>query len=146
MLKGFIDLVFVADGKYYIVDYKSNHLGDQLSDYSEQQLSEVMIDHRYDFQYQLYSLALHRLLATRLPDYDFERHFGGVYYLFLRGIDCDGSETANTKTDSTETASPATKNNQGSGIFYNRPSKAFITELDCLFTHGSSLFAQGAVQ
>ncbi len=46
-----------------------------------------MIDHRYDLQYQLYSLALHRYLKQRLPNYDYETHFGGVYYLFLRGID-----------------------------------------------------------
>ncbi|MCG7532102.1 exodeoxyribonuclease V subunit beta [Psychrobium sp. MM17-31] len=113
MLKGFIDLVFIADGKYYVLDYKSNHLGDERSDYSMDAMTNMMIDHRYDFQYQLYSLALHRLLKSRMADYDFETHFGGVFYLFVRGMD---------KTS-----------DGGEGIFYNRPSKAFIEELDALF-------------
>lgn len=113
MLKGFIDLLFVADGKYYVLDYKSNHLGDSINDYSMAAMTETMIDHRYDFQYQLYSLALHRLLASRMADYDFDQHFGGVFYLFLRGMD---------------------KSSQlDEGIFYNRPSKALIEELDALF-------------
>ena len=122
MLKGFIDLVFVADGKYYVLDYKSNHLGDSLDHYNMESMTEMMIDHRYDFQYQLYSLALHRLLKTRLPNYDFEQHFGGAFYLFLRGMD--------------------KKSDGGEGIFYNRPSFAFITQLDELF-HGES--AQGTI-
>ena len=113
MLKGFIDLLFVADGKYYVLDYKSNHLGDTINDYSMAAMTETMVDHRYDFQYQLYSLALHRLLASRMSDYDFEQHFGGVFYLFLRGMD------KNSSLDE--------------GIFYNRPSKALIEELDALF-------------
>ncbi|MGB1296807.1 MAG: exodeoxyribonuclease V subunit beta [Psychrobium sp.] len=112
MLKGFIDLVFIADGKYYVLDYKSNHLGDAQSDYSMDAMTAMMIDHRYDFQYQLYSLALHRLLKSRMADYDFEQHFGGVFYLFVRGM--------NKSSDA------------GEGIFYNRPSKAFIDELDAL--------------
>ncbi len=114
MLKGFIDLVFVKDNRYYVLDYKSNHLGDSVDDYNSAAMTDAMIDHRYDFQYQLYSLALHRFLQTRLVDYDFEQHFGGVYYLFLRGMD---------KT-----------NQQRQGIFYNRPSHAFIEQLDELFT------------
>ncbi len=46
--------------------------------------------HRYDLQYQLYSPALHRYLRHRLADYDYDRHFGGVIYLFLRGMDGQG--------------------------------------------------------
>jgi len=130
MLKGFIDLVFVDQGRYYIVDYKSNHMGDQLSDYDQPQLAQMMIDHRYDFQYQLYSLALHRLLAGRLPDYDFERHFGGVYYLFLRGM--DATVGTNIGENSVDTG------NSNFGVFHNRPSQAFITELDTLFLDGAS--------
>lgn len=86
MLKGFIDLVFRHDGRYYVVDYKSNHLGSSVSDYSRDAMAAAMIDHRYDLQYQLYTLALHRLLQLRIPDYDYERDFGGVFYLFLRGM------------------------------------------------------------
>jgi len=117
MLKGFIDLVFVSEGKYYVLDYKSNHLGDTPQDYDLQSMTDVMIDHRYDFQYQLYSLALHRLLRARLPNYDYEEHFGGAFYLFLRGMDKNGDNEAA----------------KGQGIFYNRPSQAFIDELDNLF-------------
>ena len=86
MLKGFIDLVFYHDGKYYIADYKSNYLGDSHADYQPEALAQAMLEHRYDLQYQLYTLALHRYLRHRLPDYDYQTHFGGVYYLFLRGM------------------------------------------------------------
>ncbi|PKF58126.1 exodeoxyribonuclease V subunit beta [Alteromonadales bacterium alter-6D02] len=113
MIKGFIDLVFVHQGKYYILDYKSNHLGDSPSDYDNHNISQMMIDHRYDFQYQLYTLALHRLLRSRIPDYDYEQHFGGVYYLFLRGMG-HGDDPSH-------------------GIFSNRPTQAFIEQLDDLF-------------
>lgn len=108
MLKGFIDLVFEWQGRWYVLDYKSNHLGMQSQDYQPEALTAAMKAHRYDLQYQLYSLALHRLLTLRLPDYDFERHFGGVFYLFLRGM-------------------PA------HGVFYHRPSYALISALDELF-------------
>jgi exodeoxyribonuclease V beta subunit len=86
MMKGFIDLVFEHSGRFYIVDYKSNHLGNRVEDYGQDQVEAAIIDHDYDLQYLIYSLALHRYLQLRLPDYDFEQHFGGVYYLFLRGI------------------------------------------------------------
>ncbi|WP_281704382.1 exodeoxyribonuclease V subunit beta, partial [Aeromonas taiwanensis] len=82
MLKGFIDLVFEWQGRWYLLDYKSNHLGMSPADYSRPALEQAMVEHRYDLQYQLYSLALHRLLALRLPGYDFDQHFGGVFYLF----------------------------------------------------------------
>ncbi len=85
MLKGFIDLVFEHDGKYYVLDWKSNHLGDDPSVYRGDKLIEAMRDHRYDLQYQIYALALQRFLRSRIPDYEYETHFGGVYYLFLRG-------------------------------------------------------------
>ena len=70
-----------------------------------------LAEHRYDLQYQLYSLALHRLLTLRLPGYDFEQHFGGVFYLFLRGMP------------------------QG-GIFHTRPSRELVLGLDELFRNG----------
>ncbi|WP_163546948.1 hypothetical protein, partial [Klebsiella pneumoniae] len=83
------DLVFCWEGKYYVVDYKSNWLGESSEDYTQEAMSNAMRDHRYDLQYQLYTLALHRFLQQRLPDYDYQRHFGGICYLFLRGIDAD---------------------------------------------------------
>lgn len=108
MLKGFIDLVFEYQGKYYIVDYKSNWLGDGIEAYNEQALNQVMCEHRYELQYQLYCLALHRFLRSRLPDYQYETYFGGVYYLFLRGL-------------------------PDKGIFYHLPKQEFIEKLDKLF-------------
>lgn len=111
MLKGFIDLVFEWQGRWYLLDYKSNHLGMSPADYSRPALEQAMVEHRYDLQYQLYSLALHRLLALRLPGYDFDQHFGGVFYLFLRGMP------------------------QG-GIFHTRPSRELVLGLDRLFSEG----------
>lgn len=108
MLKGFIDLIFEFEGKYYIVDYKSNWLGDSIEDYSQEALNQVMCEHRYELQYQLYSLALHRFLKSRLPNYQYQQHFGGVYYLFLRGM-------------------------PQNGIFYHLPNQQFIEKLDILF-------------
>ncbi|NLR36132.1 exodeoxyribonuclease V subunit beta [Aeromonas hydrophila] len=113
MLKGFIDLVFEWQGRWYLLDYKSNHLGMSPADYSRSALEQAMAEHRYDLQYQLYSLALHRLLALRLPGYDFEQHFGGVFYLFLRGMP------------------------QG-GIFHTRPSRELVLGLDRLFSEGAA--------
>ncbi len=87
MLKGFIDLVFRHEGRYYLLDYKSNWLGEDREAYTRSAMEQAMRAHRYDLQYQLYSLALHRYLRHRLADYDYDRHFGGVIYLFLRGMD-----------------------------------------------------------
>ena len=113
MLKGFIDLTFEYQGRWYVLDYKSNWLGEQVSDYSQKNMQAMMVDHRYDLQYQLYSLALHRLLKQRLPDYDYDQHFGGAIYLFLRGV--------------------RDNDPQRHGIFEHRPSKQLIEQLDSLF-------------
>ncbi|WP_332401860.1 exodeoxyribonuclease V subunit beta [Vibrio metschnikovii] len=110
MLKGFIDLVFEHQGKYYLLDWKSNHLGDEIGAYHGERLRAAMVEHRYDLQYQLYALALHRFLRSRLADYDYQRHFGGVYYLFLRGIDGQSEH----------------------GIFFNKPSSELLDEMDRL--------------
>ena len=110
MLKGFIDLVFEHQGKYYVLDWKSNHLGNDIHDYHGDALRDAMADHRYDLQYQIYALALHRFLRSRLPNYSYEQHFGGAYYLFLRGMDGEGEH----------------------GIFFAKPSLQFLTELDQL--------------
>jgi len=85
-INGVIDLVFEHAGSYYLADYKSNHLGFALNAYAPDALSQAVFDRRYDLQYLIYSLALHRYLSLRLPDYNYDRHFGGVYYLFLRGM------------------------------------------------------------
>ena len=112
MLKGFIDLVFRHEGRYYLLDYKSNWLGEDREAYTRPAMEQAMRAHRYDLPYQLYSLALHRYLRHRLADYDYDRHFGGVIYLFLRGM--DGQEG-------------------GQGIFTTRPVRPLIDGLDQLF-------------
>ncbi|MDO8418380.1 MAG: exodeoxyribonuclease V subunit beta [Agitococcus sp.] len=109
-MKGSIDLVFQHNGQYFIADYKSNHLGHQLSDYQQQQLSEAMAHSGYTLQAALYALALHKWLASRLQSYDFEKHFGGIYYLFLRGMNANGQE----------------------GIHFWRPSLDLLTKLNAL--------------
>jgi exodeoxyribonuclease V beta subunit len=87
MLMGFADLVFAHGGKYWVLDYKSNYLGDDDAAYSSAALAQAMAHHRYDVQAAIYMLALHRLLRLRLGDaYDPEQHLGGAVYLFLRGI------------------------------------------------------------
>jgi exodeoxyribonuclease V beta subunit len=87
MLRGFIDLVFMHRGKFYLLDWKSNHLGDRLEDYDQDSLDQAMLREHYHLQYHFYTVALHRYLSGRIPGYDYETHFGGVFYLFLRGID-----------------------------------------------------------
>ncbi len=86
LLKGFIDLVFVHNRKYYVVDYKFNGLGNLDAEYTQKAMETAMLAKRYDLQYVLYLLALHRLLKTRLGSaYDYDTHMGGGLYLFLRG-------------------------------------------------------------
>ena len=88
MLMGFADLVFEHEGRYWVLDYKSNHLGADDLAYTAQALDSAMAQHRYDVQAALYMLALHRLLRARLGEaYDPAQHLGGAVYLFLRGID-----------------------------------------------------------
>ena len=112
-LKGFIDLIFVDDGRYHLLDYKSNWLGDQPADYAQANLASAIARDGYFLQYLLYSVALHRYLVQRVADYDYERHFGSVYYLFLRGM------------------SPATGAEYG--VFRDRPAKRLIEALDRYF-------------
>jgi exodeoxyribonuclease V beta subunit len=85
-MKGFIDLVFEHEGQYFVVDYKSNYLGPQAEHYQAVSLNEAMRQHDYPLQYLIYSLALHRYLKLRLPDYEPTKHLGGVAYLFIRGM------------------------------------------------------------
>jgi exodeoxyribonuclease V beta subunit len=115
MMKGFIDLVFEHDGRYYVADWKSNYLGPRDSSYSEQALSREVLHNRYDVQYAIYLLALHRLLRSRLPDYDYQMHMGGALYFFLRG---HASKTQ--------------------GLLADKPPLAFIEALDALFSTGQS--------
>jgi exodeoxyribonuclease V beta subunit len=90
MLKGFIDLVFEHEGRWYVADYKSNWLGRDADAYTVAAMRESVLQSRYDLQYAIYTLALHRQLQARLPAYDYARHMGGVLYLYLRGVDGAG--------------------------------------------------------
>jgi exodeoxyribonuclease V beta subunit len=86
-MHGFIDLIFRYEGRFYLVDWKSNLLGTRVTDYHQATLMKAMTENFYFLQYHLYLIALHRYLMLRLPDYRYETHFGGVFYLFLRGMD-----------------------------------------------------------
>ncbi len=85
-MKGYIDMVFEWQGRYYLVDYKSNLLGVTAEDYAPNNLKDVMRREAYFLQYYIYTVALHRYLSVRLPNYSYESNFGGVFYLFLRGM------------------------------------------------------------
>ena len=86
MLKGFIDLIFCWQEQFFVLDYKSNYLGENSADYQQDNLESAMSSHQYHLQYMIYTVALHRLLQHRLAHYDPEQHLGGCYYLFLRAL------------------------------------------------------------
>ena len=109
-LKGFVDLIFHHDDRWWVVDYKSNHVGDTLGAYGEAALAEPMSHGHYILQYHLYTLALHRYLQTRLSDYDYEQDMGGATYLFIKGMD-PGLGASH-------------------GAFRDRPSLAMVEALD----------------
>lgn len=114
-LRGFVDLVFEHAGRYYIVDWKSNHLGSDAGCYADAALDRAMRAHAYPLQASLYTLAVHRWLRRSLPGYDYERCFGGVFYVFLRGAGLDTAPGAPT------------------GVHAGRPPLRTIERLDRLF-------------
>ncbi len=118
LMKGFVDLVFEQDGRYFIADYKSNHLGGTGADYDPAHLPEVMRRHDYDLQYLIYTVALRRYLARRVPGFRYDEHFGGVYYLFVRGMRADDPRRP--------------------GVCFQRPDEAAVLTLDELLTGGES--------
>jgi exodeoxyribonuclease V beta subunit len=111
MMTGFIDLVVLHDEKYYLIDYKSNDLGPDQLDYADSNLSQAIKHHQYDLQYLIYCVALNRYLKRCLPQYNYASDFGGVCYLFLRGM----------------------SGKAGDGIFFDLPDEKLIDRLDqCL--------------
>jgi len=86
-MKGYIDLIFQHEGRFYLVDWKSNYLGPHLDDYNQAALSQTMQSDLYTLQYHLYTLALHQYLRYQQPGYRYEDHFGGIFYVFIRGLD-----------------------------------------------------------
>jgi exodeoxyribonuclease V beta subunit len=118
-LNGSLDLVFRrgagSAARWFLLDWKSNRLGERWADYAPERLAAAMAGHHYFLQAHLYALALHRHLAARLPAYDYERHFGGIFYVFLRGVRAG---------------------HPGSGVCFERPPAARILELDRLLREG----------
>lgn len=111
LLKGYIDLVFAWDGRYHVLDYKTNWLGDRLDQYTDAALDQAMREHRYGLQALIYQVALHRYLGRRLDDYDPQQHLGECWYLFLRALGLQA----------------------GSGVWRRRFALALIEDLDRLF-------------
>ncbi len=109
LFKGFIDLTIQVDGRYYLIDYKSNDLGPAWQDYAPDALVKAVCAARYDVQMLMYVLALHRQLRARLPDYDYHRHMGGAVYMFLRG-----------------------QPSPGQGLISLRPPRVLVDALDAL--------------
>ncbi|HWP06779.1 MAG TPA: UvrD-helicase domain-containing protein [Polyangiaceae bacterium] len=114
-LKGYIDLVFFHEGRWYVVDYKTNHLGDRLGDYDQARMQRAMADSHYYLQYHLYTLAVDRFLRRVERRYDYESSFGGVFYLFIKGL-CPGHKT---------------------GIFFEKPPRARLDALSALLDGGA---------
>lgn len=115
-LKGYIDCVFEHGGRYYVLDWKSNHLGYAREDYAAGRVAAAMREHGYHLQYLLYLIALHRYLGRRLPGYDCDKHFGGAIYLFVRGV------------------RPGWRDPEGGalGAWFHRPPAAALAQLDAL--------------
>ncbi len=116
-LKGFIDLVFEHEGRFFILDWKSNHLGDTPAHYGQGALAAAMHDQGYHLQYLLYLVALDRYLRHRIAGYSPEQHLGGAVYLFVRGVRPDWHDAAGAPT----------------GVFFHRPTAATIARLSALF-------------
>lgn len=112
VMNGKVDLFFEHGGKFYILDWKSNYLGDSLSDYEPLRLHEAMTANNYHLQYLIYTVAVMRYLKVRMPEFSYERDFGGVIYLFVRGTRKDGS----------------------TGVYTARPDYQMILELENILT------------
>jgi len=116
MLKGFIDAIVCIEGKYYVIDYKTNHLGFAAEDYSVAAMEREIVHHDYDLQYLIYCVALQRLLQRRLAGYEHARHFGGVLYLFIRGM------------------GHGMGHGSDHGIYRHQPELSLLQQFDALFT------------
>ncbi len=116
-MRGYVDLVFQADGRFWLIDWKSNWLGPAVADYEAACLPAAIAREHYWLQYLIYTVVLHRLLRLRVPDYDYDRHVGGVFYLFLRGVAAGGAA--------------------GCGVFHDRPPAALVAALDAWIADAS---------
>jgi len=114
-LNGAIDLAFEKDGKFYILDWKSNHLGNEYEDYHPQAIKEKVREKLYFLQYHIYTVALHLYLEKHLDSYSYKEHFGGIFYTFVRGM----------------------KPNSSTGIHYDRLPVGLVKDLVKLFLKGA---------
>jgi exodeoxyribonuclease V beta subunit len=114
-VKGFIDMIVEHEGRFWIIDWKSNHLGLTPADYDAPSLNAAMASHAYHLQALFYVVALHRYLRIRLRDYAFERHIGGYLYLFVRGVRPDWRD-----------------GDRPAGVHVGKPSLELIDALDRL--------------
>jgi len=112
IMNGKIDLFFEHGGKYYILDWKSNFLGDRPADYSKENTQAAMTESNYHLQYLVYTLAVKKYCQLRVPVFDYDTHFGGVIYLFVRGVRKDKEQ----------------------GIFAYKPPRELIDSLDSMLS------------
>ncbi len=117
-MKGYMDMVFCHEGRFFLVDWKSNYLGNAVRHYGISSINEVMEKESYILQYHLYVLALHQYLRLKGAGYNYEDSFGGVFYIFMRGVD-------DSKT-------------RGAGIFYDLPDISLINGLGKALVPGYS--------
>lgn len=120
-IKGFIDMIVEHEGRYWIIDWKSNHLGDAAADYAAAPLGVAMAEHAYHLQALVYVVALHRYLRARLPGYAYDTHIGGYLYLFVRGVRPEWRD-----------------GDAASGVHRGRPSLELVEALDRLMAGGAA--------
>jgi exodeoxyribonuclease V beta subunit len=107
-LKGYIDLIFRSQGRFHILDWKSNWLGPSSADYAREALHRAMVESAYYLQGALYALAFKKCMAFRAPQWNYGRDFGALYYVFLRGVE---------------------RGRPGSGVLSFRPSEQLLDGL-----------------
>jgi exodeoxyribonuclease V beta subunit len=117
VMNGKIDMFFEYKGQYFVLDWKSTFLGDSLEDYNSEALSAGMNDHNYHLQYLIYSLAAKKYLESRLNSFDYQKDFGGVFYLFVRGM----------------------REGKTEGIFHTKPSLKTIEQMENLLNANVNL-------
>ncbi|WP_343183946.1 exodeoxyribonuclease V subunit beta [Buchnera aphidicola (Ceratovacuna keduensis)] len=84
---GIIDIVFLWKNKYYFIDFKSNYLGNKKKNYSKKKIKKYILKNKYDIQYKMYLLGINTYLKKNIKKYKFKKHFGGIFYLFLRSFE-----------------------------------------------------------
>jgi len=115
-MKGYMDMVFQHKGKFYLVDWKSNHLGSRSEHYTREALQNTMVENFYILQYHLYTLALYQYLRLRNPHFNYESGFGGIFYIFIRGVESIRKTTR--------------------GIYADRPSSDLVNALGAALITG----------